>query len=833
MRKNLPRKEYFIDKKVPGLQGYIISEFVNSGCNAHVFRAHNESINSNYACKIIPKSNLKQSALDSRAWIEEPLKANSLTHPSVVKCSNVLEWIDAESEIDCVVLCYDFIRGVSLRDYVKNHKNNITISFIESYLKTILELMLEMQLKLIEHGDLHSGNVIVEDPTEYQIRPHHKFRITDFGVGFTTSDQNFKDDFEQVAATLKELITNVKYQALGARDRFAFNVLNDHFLARHLVENDTTRDINARNPRRLYELIENINLQFDTIEADSHRFELTSPFDYLSCEQLGESHSLLKALYSNLFLGIRDIEAKSNLVLTGPRGCGKSTVFKSLSLKHRHYVNDDDPTNISYIGIYYRCDDLYFSFPRYVLPEQDYAIDISMHYLTSSLIVEVLETLQLWGGKYFKSELDTEESRISFEVWKILDIEKPKVPAADTFSAITERLQKERDRAATKQRFVNDPKQNFGKYFGPDILVKVCEAISEKSSYLRGRPFFFFIDDYSYPKIRMDLQKNLNRLLMQRTSAAFFKLSTESPVSYARCDIDGKVYVEGREFSLLNLGLVYLSNDNNTNIKLDFINDVFSRRFNAISDYPVKNLEELIGSNPNENHNEVARAIRGNQKPELWGKEVLANLCSGDIHYIISLVGKMVTAVGGKDSLENINAIPKIGSKIQNKSIKDEAGNFLKSLKGIGPNGEQLVKVVNTFGIVANSYLKYRNSKNEEDSPPWQASRIEPYEELELTGQALSVYEELLRYSVFLEDPRGKSRRGKVVPRIFLRRFLVPYFNLTFNKRDSVPLEKHEIELLLTDPDAFEKRKRLKSFKDIDDDNQGDLFSASGSGVTE
>jgi len=81
---------------------------------------------------------------------------------------------------------------------------------------------------------------------------------------------------------------------------------------------------------------------------------------------------------------------------------------------------------------------------------------------------------------------------------------------------------------------------------------------------------------------------------------------------------------------------------------------------------------------------------------------------------------------------------------------------------------------------------------------------------LSLTGPAQSLYDELLRYSVFIEDVRGKSRRGKTVPRLCLRRFLIPYFNLTFNGRDSIPLEPEDIELLLTAPDLFEAKFRRR-----------------------
>ena len=43
--------------------------------------------------------------------------------------------------------------------------------------------------------------------------------------------------------------------------------------------------------------------------------------------------------------------------------------------------------------------------------------------------------------------------------------------------------------------------------------------------------------------------------------------------------------------------------------------------------------------------------------------------------------------------------------------------------------------------------------------PPHQATRIEPYEDPNLSGEAKEIYNDLLRYSVFLEDVRGTTER--------------------------------------------------------------------------
>lgn len=255
--------------------------------------------------------------------------------------------------------------------------------------------------------------------------------------------------------------------------------------------------------------------------------------------------------------------------------------------------------------------------------------------------------------------------------------------------------------------------------------------------------------------------------------------------------------------------------------RLAFIDDVFERRLKSVPHYPISSLKQLVGENPDVgSYNEIARQIRAKKYPQLWGRESFGELCCGDIHYLLELANKMVTATGGPSNLGTTE--PAVSPEVQHKSVREAAGNFLRTLRGLD-DGDHLVDIVEIFGAVASSYLRYRNHKSKDGEPPHQASRIEPYENPNLTGKAKHYYDELLRYSVFLEDVRGKSRRGKVVPRLYLRRFLVPFFNLTFNKRDSIELSAQDLSLLLTQPKEFEKKKRLKS-----DSNNGAELSDNG-----
>lgn len=465
---------------------------------------------------------------------------------------------------------------------------------------------------------MHAGNILVEDQSSYNVMgPRFVFRVTDFGVGDTTSEPRFKDDYLQLADTLAQLLRTVNYQVCSPKDKFVFNVLRHHFLARHLVETDPTLDPLAKQPRDLISRLQALDAEFEQTAAQESA-RLLTPFDFLSCEQIGEAAVLLRALYSDQFLGLSEIESQNNVVVTGPRGCGKSTVFRSLSLDQKMRVGEAVPDQLRYLGVYYRCDDLYFAFPRYIAPNRDEALDIPIHFVTATLFARLLDSLEGWARHYFADEFNRSESRAVDALWTVLGIAPPRAPGSATFKAVVSALNKERLKASERHRFANDPKRPVGRCFGPEVLQKACELLANSFSFCRERPIYFFIDDYSSPKVTKQLQASLNRLLMQRTSVCFFKLSTESPVSFAKYDIDEKIYVESREFILHNLGLVYLHAE--LEPKLTFIDDVFRRRpKTSTTSFSARELQDLVGNNAKQNNNELARGIRDGDKPLLWG----------------------------------------------------------------------------------------------------------------------------------------------------------------------------------------------------------------------
>ena len=817
MRRNLPSKTSYIGRKFDRFPDYTIQTYVGSGANGRLFRAFNEATRNDLAFKIVPSANLPEGGHDRNAYLLEAKAANQLEHPSVIRCLDVFPDTDPDGAGQNVIFVFDYVNGMDLSKYIKGTPESIDVPFVEKFLRTMLEVLYELKQRKSRHGDLHAGNVLVAK-SEYDVYGRITFRVTDFGVQQVSERTQGTSDYLGVAQMLRQLLERIEYRDCEGRDRFVYDLLRTDFLQRHLIETDVSADPLACQPRAMLTKLDSLDDKYrEESKRNSTEAKLVTPFDYPNCEQMGNSHLLLKSLYSDRLLGLSDIHARSNIVLTGPRGCGKTTVFRALSLDYLTFVGDDAPSNMKYVGIYYRCDDLYFNFPRYETPERPEALDVPMHFLIATLLATSLEQLSRWAKKHFKQEFEKNEESLVANLWDLLDLRQPKNPSSHQLATLVSRLRnKERKRAAQKQRFVNtaEPIEN---YCGPGSMIEICRFVRESFTFLKDRPFYFFIDDYSDPKITGDLQANLNRLLMFRSPDVFFKLSTESPVSFAREDVDGKKFVESREFSLLNLGLRYITDE--TNQRSMFLTDLFDRRFREVEEYPVRTLGDLLGSSPR-NENAAARSIQ-NPKPKQEGEhrhyagcETIAAMCSGDIYYMIRLVSRMVEDYGGRGALAMSDTTPRIPPRSQNKSVRAAAGEFMESIRTLPGKGSHLADVVSAFGNVARSYLRYETSGNGPEKPPHQASRIEPYEALRLSDEATEILRELLRYSIFIEDPRGKSRRGQAVPRFYLRRYLIPHFGLTFSRRDSLQLENDDLDCFLCDPRKFEDKMRLKSRED-------------------
>ncbi len=766
--------------------------------------------------------------------------------------SQIVQYKTHRSEIlrgvPYVLIFWEYIEGPDLRKYTI--ESDIDISFIEHFITEIFDAFIAMKAKGITHGDLHEGNILIKpnddrlpDPTRPVIK------ITDFGIGGSHTFLKPKDDYNQLAVICQKLLESIDYAPLNGSDKYFYDRLTEEFIPKKLLEKNPTTGIFVGNPRTLKKLLKEIRTNYHAQSGEQVRqLPLENPFDSLSFEEIGNNFGVLQTLYSEKFPGYNDLLQRTNTILTGPRGCGKTTILRTLSLKTRLLggrISSVDQLD-DYLGIYFHSNDLYFAFPYLKGKINDDQRRIICSYFSLSVFYEIIETLHI-SQEYFG------------ELQKICDLGAveeylkqciPTYEKAFYGQSVLDHLrsfivkQKDMIRISLAGGVTTSSQISLPM----DFIRTVCRICIDCVPWLKGRVIYCFLDDYSLPRISTPVQETLNDFILLRYSECFFKISTESIVTFHPYDSHGKLLEKSREYDIIDLGDYFLNAEER--IKDEFLLGVINNRLkntkNVATQY--KDISALLGLSKR-SFNQLARDIRGNQRVYYHGWDMVVNLCSGDVVNILILIRDMISLIGEPKILATYKESdgPKVALDKQDKAIRELGNDFLNRIEAVPNVGKELRKIAESFGNIAHWYLRNVDSKNEENKPPHQAFRIEMLNALVFSDEIKEklkrdykrdfladiskleeLYKELLRYGIFVRDVRGKSQRGAVVPRLYLRRLLIPTFRLTPNKRDPIRLEVGEFYLLLGAPDSFYQhmvdKKKHEKRKKIDADSQGKLL---------
>lgn len=767
------------------------------------------------AYKIIAEGQLKP------GWEREIAKVSQLG--GVAEVARVIDFgahMDANNR-PCSYIAYDYIDGKNLRDFARDEPNEVTVGFAIVLLKALLRVQFACERVGFQHGDIHEGNILVSQPDNLDPDRRRRIVITDFGYGGSHNALAPKDDIAQIASLGIRLLKGIRRDALESSER----VIRDRllaFLGKDL--NDSYRRAGAALPGSRQTVVHDLErciAEAKREAASAGKIVQTSVDDYLNAEQLGYRREEWQRLFVPALVGEPAFVGRNVTVITGARGCGKTMAFRRLTLHLDELIGENSGVKGSdqFVGFYMNCRDIAEVFPYVPKKVPDIKARQIIHYFHLCWVQDLIRALQQralrvqsshgWLVAWFESMFNVKIDSL----WS---------GSSDSLVMLAHFVEQEKDDCVR----VIPGKRSRWAFEDVDLLDRLYRVCESNLDWINGRPFYFYLDDYTIPLVSQHIQAVLNPIVFKRRPNVFFKISTEASNSFLR-RVHLKPLEINHDFDFVDLATTTHSVDEEA--KEVLLNEVLSRRLVGATGLAgaEASLVAVLGESEWKSFNELARKLRDRNlraaDPLYFGQKSFVGMWSSDLRSMIQLFNELLRA----SSVDGQYRLP-IERTLQHKKYSEAGGEFLsvtenlreggfwdddpraghlpKEVGAVLRNVAQAFIAVSRYELTEGSLIDNQGTQN-----PRQALRVEILDEFELGDRARKIYQALLRWHVFLPDWRGRSVRGFMVPRLFLNRRLVPYARLSFSGKDSISLRSEEFERLLLDPLHFERYWRGKS----------------------
>lgn len=797
-------KELFINTPI---DGYQLTSVVGNGEKGVVFHATAHTpIEDESAIKIIPAT------LASTGWENEINKVTKLGSTQGVPRFHRHGEIEKDG-IKYLWIRWDYIRGDSLKKFINEKK--LTIQIIHDVVNRILRVLHACKAVGIQHGDLHSGNIMIGEPNPLEIDSGDRaIWVIDFGFKTATivkDSGQILDDYIGLNKIISESVELIDFHTLPGAEKIKYLTLKNYFV-RYLLESNNIEDSCSRDPRSLLEKLSTLPAEF----AESNKVDTKRISDYLAAELIGERYDEWKSLFVEEFAAVDRLTDSNTVLFTGLRGCGKTMVFKRLSARFQLELGPPAGLGkLNFQGFYVNARNLTEAFPWLPNECKHGAKNQIIHFMHILFIAEVVR----WLIALYRRD------SASVLVAKVVSIFEDLFPGKILFtggesshlSHILAFLRKEERGSKLNGRY------DEGRCYeccGYNFLDEFFSDLSKALVPSTNRHFFMLLDDYSMPMVSAVMQEILNPVIFRRSANVVYKVSTENIDTFLSIGMNGKQLEEDHDYNLVDVSGEVILRDAKEN--LAFLDKVFKPRIDrheALSGRSLT-LEKVMGKTQ-DNFNDMARRLIDEKNSDCFsGVDVFCSIWSGNLREMISVFANMVER-SSKTNLQS-NGSPLIPVDVQNTALKEEGGRFVQSLRSaiypfIGKYetpffssfGEHLHRFCLSLQEISRHELTKKTVKNQNHTNPKQARRIEIYNPTELPEHINSIYKGLIRYGILIRDNRGKSVRDKVSPRHYFRGIVIPFFCISPSKHDSISVTWDQFCEWLNNPDDFTKKWAL------------------------
>jgi serine/threonine protein kinase len=779
---------------------YVLMRYINRGYYGATYYAENP-IRKGFAVKITPRILYTH---HEKSFDEEIQKYRQLgNHP------NIAELIDAgEAEVTADLLpvpiyyiVTEWIEGQTLTEFIK--RQQLSVNEMYGVILDMFSGIARFERKNLWHNDLNSDNILVKPLTVEELETRSSesqfiCKIVDIGSAVFRQAERHKilDDVKFMGQHINAMCTVLlqKPSLLTKEDRYFLNELGK--VVAHILDEDPARAVNrAKTALDEVKALYARRLLFEQEES----VELTDPFAYLNANEF-PTEAYINLLFSDQFPWLKSIVSPDiqPILITGPRGSGKTMILKSMRLRtklNKQTVDESSEkikervSSEKLAGFFVSARiDIGNNCPLTKLPAWASNEEQVNLYFNLLYGYEIIDSIYFGMSKGLIEVPSEAERTISSFICDLL--ENGRVGSfgglLSTISGIQHQIIANNYSKPVKPGIV-----------GPAFLTNITALIKERIPFFQKKSVVFLLDDFAFPKVPEAIQQMLLPIVWNSGGGYAFRVTAHSE-STALQDIKGVFYLPNREYTEINLGASYIDNmdlEKKIGKIKRCINDILKKRFALNPNFQGKSIETIIGEGKKTPIAEEIKKLNQEKKLEslnYYGWNTIIRLCSGDISYIIDIL---------RGIFRDPTQVP-ITKIAQNREIRGYARRELYRLQDYSVASCNFYEVASNFGKM--SLFKLLRKDVGKEKRPAEYLRIEVQID-GLSPHAKEALVDLLRNGVFIDGGFSSSAQKTPARRIIFKKLFTPAFPTTYNSRDTLPMSAKHFSDFITDPKKYIK----------------------------
>lgn len=792
------------------IEGYTIKDKLGEGSTSIAFLAIKQKTGKLVVIKVIKPGILDH--IDIALTIKKisPLGGDYLVVPDDYGDFNY-------QDIQLKFFEMEYVQGKTLREFLNNKIHFEIEPFLTHFIKEVGGVLSRIQSEGVQHGDLHLNNVMVTEDVIHRGKYH--FKIIDF-IGVNSKEQFKEYEYSDIEYFRKNFLLIVEHILLSSGES------KERTLGEKLLQ--IYNKILKNEYISFDQIIKDLSKEY--ISTESVNDKIQKPFNIFIFEQYDISDPKWLKIFEPDFDTYERLKTFNNVIISGPRGCGKTIYLKSLSfipdLIEKIKKKELKPLIEKYInykeifGIFFPGRQAEFKIISNKYVEYTPSTELLIKHIFVLKIIK--KTLSLIGRGYVKNIFKgpiVYEDIMNF-MSKYLSKPCGLMGDENELTELSEILENE-ETGWINSLGQEDKYPLLGKLLNENKLIEFFDIINKSISELQNARFYIIFDDVSDPNISFEAQRILNSIVRTTNSKYCFKISTEK-YGYDFSDMDGKILESPHDFDYIDLATFGKEErDSYSKSMSDYLGRVVDAQLITAGYQKNKKITDYLDKLPY-SHGELIRLLSEFSKKEKAGQkqetdtllnklkyggwEIICQLSSGSVRVVLQICDSIFKEYGIKNQSQ-LKTDPQatIGIDIQDKAIYKFSREEYANLINIKDVGKHIFDIVRNFGQISRNYLT-REIITREEGRKQEVITIERCDNDKLDEKAEEILRVLLRHSIFTDIGLTFSwTQIGLVQKFTLHKRFCPALRITFREREHLRLSKDKLELLLLRPDEFAK----------------------------